>query len=101
MACAAVSTLSLLDALPILLAVITFMAVTFLLVSHTEKGAVEQQMQQKTAEFAADAALERAKVEMIARMLAFTNPYSSGLLVSDRKSTRLNSSHITNPYAGF
>src|SRR6266404_6225622 len=58
----------------VLLAVITFMAVTFLLVSHSERGQVSQQIEQKSAELAADAAFERAKVEMIARMLAFTNP---------------------------
>src|SRR5262245_6627800 len=66
----------------VLLAVITFMAVTFLLVSHSEKGQVTMQMEQTTAGLAADQAFERAKADIISRMLAFTNPYSFGLLVS-------------------
>src|SRR5260221_600044 len=61
----------------ILLSVITFMAVTFLVVSRRERGAVTTMTDQANATFAADAAVERAKAQLIAAMLAQTNGLNS------------------------
>ena len=66
----------------ILLAVITFMAVTFLVVSRSERGAVSVSTDQMHARLAADAALERAKAELLAPIIAFTNPFAFDLKVS-------------------
>ena len=66
----------------IMLAVITFMAVTFLVVSRNEKGSVTVQTDQTIARLAADAAFQRAQAEMLAPIMAWTNPFNYGLLVS-------------------
>ena len=66
----------------ILLSVITFMAVTFLVVSRRERGAVTTMTDQANANLANGAAVERAKAQIIAAMLAQTNGLNSGLLVS-------------------
>jgi hypothetical protein len=66
----------------ILLSVITFMAITFLVVSRGEKSTVGSVTEQTTARLAAEQALEMAQDAMMAPMLAFTNPYNIGLLVS-------------------
>src|SRR6266567_2439964 len=66
----------------ILLSVITFMAVTFLVVSRAQKGAVNTTTDQTTAKLAADAAFERAKAELLAPIMAFTNQSAYGLRVS-------------------
>ena len=65
----------------LLLAVITFMAVTFLVVSRNEHGNVATQTDLNTAKFAADAALARAEIEMVAPILATTNPFGYTFLV--------------------
>lgn len=66
----------------ILLAVITFMAITFLVVSRSERGAVSTTTDQTTARIAADDALERAKSELLMPMLAFSNAYAFDMMVS-------------------
>lgn len=66
----------------ILLAVITFMAVTFLVLSRSEKGAVTTNTDQTLARLAADTGLQRAKTALIAPMLGLTNPFLAGLTVS-------------------
>src|SRR6266566_10070310 len=66
----------------ILISVITFMAVTFLVVSRAQKGAVSNTTDQTTAKLAADAGFERAKAELLAPILAFTNPAGYDLRVS-------------------
>ena len=66
----------------IMLAVITFMAVTFLLISHSERNQVSTTTDQNIAGLAADTGLERAKMAILANMLAFTNANSFGVLVS-------------------
>lgn len=66
----------------IMLSVITFMTVTFLVLSQRERGAVTTTTDQSTARLAADAALERAKVELLGPMLANHNYQLSGMLVS-------------------
>jgi hypothetical protein len=66
----------------IMLSVITFMTVTFLVLSHRERGAVVTTTDQTTARFAADSALERVKREILAPMLAFTNDQAYDLMVS-------------------
>ena len=66
----------------IMLAVITFMTVTFLSLSTREKGAVTTATDQTIARLAAEAALERAKAELLAGILSSTNSANYGLLVS-------------------
>jgi hypothetical protein len=66
----------------VMLSVITFLAVTFLVMSQRQRGAVATTTDQAVARFAADTALERAKVELIAPMLANTNNQLYDLRVS-------------------
>jgi len=66
----------------ILITVITFMAIAFLILSRREKGAVTTATDQNIAKLAADAALDRAKAEIIAPILATTNAFNFDLLVS-------------------
>jgi len=66
----------------ILIAAITFMAITFLSVSRREKGSVTTATDQTTARLAAAAGLERAKAEMLAPILAASNALNFHLLVS-------------------
>jgi hypothetical protein len=66
----------------VLLSVITFMAVTFLVVSRSQHGAVATETDQQIARFAADTARERAIAELIAPIVATTNEFNYGLLVS-------------------
>jgi hypothetical protein len=66
----------------ILLAVVTFMALTFLAISRRERNAVTATTDSVTAQLAADDALAAAEGQIVANMLATTNPYNFGLLVS-------------------
>jgi hypothetical protein len=66
----------------VLLSIITFMTVTFLVVSRTQHGAVATETDQQIARFAADTARERAIAELLAPILATTNEFNYGLLVS-------------------
>lgn len=66
----------------ILITVITFMAITFLILSRREKNSVTTATDQNVAQFAAQAALDRAKAEIIAPILATTNALNFDLLVS-------------------
>ena len=66
----------------LLLTVITFMAITFLVISRTERGAVATTTDQAIARLAADTAREQAQAQIVASMMAFTNPFSYGLIVS-------------------
>src|SRR6266403_2175860 len=66
----------------ILLAIITFLAITLLVVTRSEKGTVGVKADQTTATLAADAALERVKLDVLAPMIAFTNPNNYELRVS-------------------
>jgi hypothetical protein len=66
----------------ILLSVVTFMAVTFMVVSRSQHSAVATKTDQITAEFAADAALERAKSDAAVAMMAFTNSHAYDFWVS-------------------
>ncbi len=66
----------------ILLSVITFMAITFLVVSRGEKSTVGSVTEQTTARLAAETGLEMANDAIIAPMLAFTNPSTVHFLVS-------------------
>src|SRR5579885_2965541 len=61
----------------IMLSVITFMAIAFLVLSRGERSSVETATDQSLAKLAADNALERAQVELIAPMLASGNSSSS------------------------
>src|SRR6266581_7000059 len=54
----------------ILLAIITFLAITLLVVTRSEKGTVGVKADQTTAALAADIALERSKMHVLAPMLA-------------------------------
>ncbi len=66
----------------LLLAVITFMAVTFLVVARNEHGNVATDTDMSTARYAADAALVRAEVELAAAIMGGNNPFNYGLMVS-------------------
>jgi hypothetical protein len=66
----------------LLLSVITFMAITFLVVSHTERGSVATQTDLTIARLAADTARDRAAAEIAVPILAATNEFNYGLLVS-------------------
>src|SRR5437879_6046672 len=66
----------------ILLAVITFMAVTFLAVSRRERGSVTTATDQTTAKFAAESGNDRAVAQMLAAILANTNAFAYDLVVS-------------------
>jgi hypothetical protein len=66
----------------ILLAVVTFMALTFLAISRRERGAVTTTTDTASARLAADDALASVEAQIVANILATTNPYNFGLLVS-------------------
>ncbi len=66
----------------LLLSIITFMTVTFLVVSRSQKGSVVTETEQAIARLAADMGLERAKTELLAPILASTNVFNYGLLVA-------------------
>src|SRR6266404_3451353 len=66
----------------ILLSVITFMAVTFLVVSRSEKGSVVTQTDLVIARDGANSGAERAISEILAPILAFTNEYNFDMWVS-------------------
>src|SRR4051812_44707103 len=70
----------------ILLAVITFMAITFLVVSTTGKQNSNTLSQEIVAREAADVALEQANANIIANIMAFNNP-TLGLMVSTNYDT--------------
>jgi hypothetical protein len=66
----------------ILLAVITFMAIAFLVLTRGQKTSVGTVTDMTVARGAADAALARAQAQMLAPILAWTNPMNVGLVVS-------------------
>jgi hypothetical protein len=66
----------------ILLSVTLVMAIAFLAISRREAGSVSTSTDTVTARLAADAALANAQAQIIASVLATTNPYISSLLVS-------------------
>jgi hypothetical protein len=66
----------------ILLAVVTFMALTFLAISRRERNAVTATTDSVTAQLAADDALASAEAQIAATVLATSNSYNFGLLVS-------------------
>jgi hypothetical protein len=66
----------------IMLAIITFMAISFLVLSQGQKASSAQSTDQVTARLAADTARERAIAEMQAFMSASGNPFNFELLVS-------------------
>src|SRR4051812_15071662 len=66
----------------IMLSIITFMAVTFLVLSQRERSSVTTAMDQKMARNASDAGLARVSAELLTHMLLNTNFQDFGLLVS-------------------
>ena len=66
----------------ILLSVITFMAVTFLVVSRRESEQVNTLSQQNNAKFAATIAFDAAQSQAVAQMLAQGNGYNFNMFVS-------------------
>ncbi len=66
----------------IFLSIITFMAVTFLVVSRRGSEQVTTLTQQATAKNAADAALQQANAQIMSQMFAQTNGFNFGLVVS-------------------
>lgn len=76
----------------IMLAVITFMAIAFLVLSQRERGSSNTAMDQKTAQMAADTAFNRVCAEMLADAMVNTNFNSFGGL-------KVSTNYIS--YAGF
>jgi hypothetical protein len=66
----------------ILLSLLTLMALAFLTMSQRERGAVTTTTDTASARLAADAALASAEAQIVANVLATTNPYNFGLIVS-------------------
>lgn len=66
----------------IMISVITFLTIAFLALSGREKGATKTATDQVTARLEADRAIERAKVELLAGILASRNPNNFDFLVS-------------------
>lgn len=66
----------------IMLSVVTLMAVAFLAVSRRERAAVTVSTDRYTAQEMADAGLQRAEAEIIARVLATTNILNYDFIVS-------------------
>jgi hypothetical protein len=66
----------------ILLSVITFMAISFLVISRREAASASVLTLSNTAKNAADTALEIAVAQATAQMVANTNGYSFGMIVS-------------------
>lgn len=66
----------------IMLSVITFLAIAFLVLSRREKGAVTTATDQTVSRLAAESAIERAKMDLLAPILAFTNAFNYQLRVS-------------------
>ena len=66
----------------IMLSIITFMAVTFLVLSQRERSSVTTAMDQKTARNATDAAFARVSAELLTRMVLHTNYQDFDLMVS-------------------
>jgi len=72
-----------------MLAVITFLAIAFLVLTRREKGAVATTTDQLIARNAADIATERALAELLAPILAWTNEFNYDLRVSTNFLNRL------------
>jgi hypothetical protein len=66
----------------IMLAIITFMAVTFLVLSNRERSSVSTAMDQKIARNASDAGLARVSAELLTRIMLQTNFQNFDLMVS-------------------
>src|SRR5882762_10333020 len=66
----------------ILLAVITFMAVTFLVVSHSQRAAVSTKTDEALAKGASETGVEMAKAHLMALITGFTNANNYGEIVS-------------------
>lgn len=73
----------------IMLSVVTFMAVTFLVLSRRERASVNVTAEQTTASLMADTALARAQAEIVSRMQALTSPFAYELSVSTNLINRL------------
>src|SRR5437867_1528786 len=66
----------------VMLSVVTFMAVVFLAISRRERASVSASADFADAHLMADAALERAKSEVLSRILATTNVGAYDLIIS-------------------
>jgi hypothetical protein len=66
----------------ILLAMIAFMAIAFLVLTRGERSSVTTVADQTIAKLASDTGLERAKMELLAPMMAFRDPHRYDLMVS-------------------
>src|ERR1035438_5698914 len=66
----------------IMLSVITFMAITFLVVSRREHGSVATTTDSTIARLAAESGRDRAIADVLVPILAYTNPFNFGLVVS-------------------
>ena len=67
----------------ILLSIITFMTVTFMVISQHAKNQVSATTQQLVAQQAAQAALDQAEARILAQMISQTNGFNFGPVVSE------------------
>ncbi|MEW6159274.1 MAG: hypothetical protein AB1813_17755, partial [Verrucomicrobiota bacterium] len=81
----------------IMLGLVTFMAVVFLAISRREKASVTATADLTDARLMADAALARAQGEVIARVLATTNPLNYQLMVSTNYLSKFGYRRDSNP----
>src|SRR5262245_7330677 len=72
----------------IMLSVITFMAVTFLVVSRSQQSAVTTDSDTMTAKLAADLAVERGIADLVMPILAFSNAANYDMRVSTNYVTK-------------
>jgi hypothetical protein len=80
----------------ILLSVALVMTLAFLAISGHEQGSVTTQTDAATTRLAADAGLAVAEAQIAANLLASTNPYSFGLVVSTNYDTDNSLVNLTN-----
>lgn len=66
----------------IMLSVVTITAIAFLSVARRERSAVQAAGEQADARIAADAALSRARAQIIAQMASYTSRFAPSMLVS-------------------
>src|SRR5882672_8254866 len=85
----------------ILLSVITFMAVTFLVVSRSQHGSVATTTDQTTARLAAESGLQDVQLRLVSPMLAFTNQHVVELIVSTNYNNPLGFIAIGPAYSSY
>src|ERR1051325_2784494 len=69
----------------ILLAVITFMAITFLAIARRERGSVTTETDQHSARLASEGGMDQAIAQLVATIIANSNAYAPDLRSEERR----------------